>query len=143
MSTTINKRQSEYSTSSQNTKKLKQNNDESEIKDVVYIVIREEINEHSISTISIRGVYKHKITAINAAKCDLTDEWSQSFFDKYRSIKTKDGLIKIKAICPEGEIMKVWIEKKIINTDEDSEDEESDDNQRDEDSDDDQTDEED
>jgi hypothetical protein len=41
----------------------------------------------------------------------LPDEWSLDFFEEYRET-TKDGMVSVKAMCPEGEAMSVYIRKK-------------------------------
>jgi hypothetical protein len=102
----------------------------------MYHVTRENRYDRFGDSTEIRGTYWTVREANEAARRDLTDEWDVGFFDVYREMKTDDCSdydgdeghvseddeddenqeevpIKIRALCPEGEVMIVRVEKTL------------------------------
>jgi hypothetical protein len=77
----------------------------------LYHVLRHTVQEFGEGT-EIQGVYWSLEEANQAARTNLTDEWDLSFFDEYTEEEDEDdGSVVIEATCPEGETMRVYIEK--------------------------------
>lgn len=46
------------------------------------------------------------------ASKDLLNEWERDFFEQYEASVDEEGMVNIEATCPEGEVMRVFVEKK-------------------------------
>ena len=81
----------------------------------VYYVTRETIDYHNdynggIQDTAVIGTFSSRKKANQAARTDLLNEWSMDFFESYE-VEEEDGLVKVTALCPEGEEMTVTVEE--------------------------------
>jgi hypothetical protein len=97
----------------------------------VYHVTRETIDYHNdchgdIQDTALVGTFFSRKEANQAARTDLLNDWDKDFFESYE-VEEEDGLVKVTAVCPEGEEMTVTVEEGRLNEGSDEEsDEESD-----------------
>jgi hypothetical protein len=96
----------------------------------VYYVTRESIDYHndrhgSIQDTAVVGTFFSRKEANQAARADLLNEWSMDFFESYE-VEEEDGLVKVTAVCPEGEEMTVTVEEGQLDEGSDEEPDESD-----------------
>jgi hypothetical protein len=81
----------------------------------VYYVTRETIDYHNdftggLQDTAVVGTFFSREEANQAARKDLLNEWNMDFFESYE-VEEEDGLVKVTAICPEGEEMTVTVEE--------------------------------
>src|SRR5271155_5739220 len=97
----------------------------------VYYVTRESIDYHndrhgSIQDTDVVGTFFSRKEANQAARTDLLNDWNMDFFESYE-VEEEDGLVKVTAVCPEGEEMTVTVEEGELDEEHNEEsDEESD-----------------
>ena len=87
----------------------------------VYHVYRHTIDFHNdphggAQDIEIKGTYVSLAEANEAAMRDLVDEWDKNWFEEYKET-VWNGMVAIRAICPEGERMNVSVKKGKLFTD--------------------------
>src|SRR5271154_710812 len=105
----------------------------------VYYVTRESIDYHndrhgSIQDTAVVGTFFSRKEANQAARADLLNEWNMDFFESYE-VEEEDGLVKVTAVCPEGEEMTVTVEEGQLDEGHDEESDEEEDEGPDEESD--------
>ena len=81
----------------------------------VYYVTRETIDYHNdynggIQETDVVGTFFSRKEANQAARTDLLNDWDRDFFESYE-VEEEDGLVKVTAVCPEGEEMTVTVEE--------------------------------
>jgi len=96
----------------------------------VYYVTRESIDYHNdpnggIQDTDVVGTFFSRKEANQAARADLLNDWNMDFFESYE-VEEEDGLVKVTAICPEGEEMTVTVEEGQLDEGSDEESDESD-----------------
>ena len=91
----------------------------------VYHVTRKTIDYHNdyhggIQDTAIVGTFPTRKEANQVARADLLSEWSMDFFESYE-VEEEDGLVQVKAICPEGEEMTVTVKEGQLDEEPDKE----------------------
>jgi len=104
----------------------------------VYHVTRETIDYHNdsrggIQDTAVVGTFFSRKEANQAARADLLNEWNMDFFESYE-VEEEDGLVKVTAVCPEGEEMTVTVEEGQLDEGHDEESDEEEDEGPDEES---------
>jgi hypothetical protein len=103
MSTRKGKRKSIKTRSSEATNKNKSLTE-------VYIVLRHEESQFGDDTI-IQGVFRSSLSAADAVRQNVINEWSKDFFDVYEETVDEMDFPCVNVECPEGEHMNVYMVK--------------------------------
>jgi hypothetical protein len=79
-----------------------------------YKVMRETIDPyHCHDNLETVGTYDTLEAANKAARQNLTEEWGTDYFAEFK-VEEVDGMVRVDAMCPDGESMTVRIKKKGV-----------------------------
>ncbi|KFY10328.1 hypothetical protein V491_07704 [Pseudogymnoascus sp. VKM F-3775] len=86
------------------------------VKQHTYTVTRETIDPyHCHDNLEIIGTYDSLAAANSVARSNMVDEWGTDYFETFE-VDEVDGMVRVDAMCPDGENMIVLVEETDVKT---------------------------